>query len=665
MMQSRVLPKSTVTVPAAMVPETPSTAASTRVPALDGVRGVAVAVVVLFHFGVPFFSGGFLGVDLFFVLSGYLITSLLLDERARRGRIDLVAFWGRRVRRLLPALFVVLASVLAAAPLLAVSAQERLRGDVLSTLAYLANWHFMLSGRDYFSQAASPSPLQHLWSLGIEEQFYLAWPLVATLVLRRSRGIPFLRALAIMGGAFSVVLMLLLYHSSADVSRVYYGTDTRAQALLAGCTAALVVRSWHTIPRWLGPAAAGAVGVLVVCTLFASGGSPWLYRGGFAVITAAMAVLIADCVLRRRGALARILSVAPLRGLGRISYSVYLWHWPVFVLLTGERTKLSGPVLLLVRLGTTLGLSVLTFFAIEEPFLRTQLRWRRLAPLAAAAAVIALVTVWLPSPAASPDSYAARALTAPAGTAQRLLAHAPVQRAPVAAGAPAVVNLMGDSMALSLGVGLAPAAASYGIRLVNRGVSSCGIAPGNPVHYYGSVRYVPTACSTWSDAWANAIAHDDPDVVLVLLGRWEVTDRVYEGRWTDIDDPAFDAVLLSQLSRAVQILTARGAHVVLLTTPYLGGPERADGGQRPEFSSARVDHWNAMLRETAESFSPLVSVMDLGGRLSPGGKYAASVDHIPARTDGIHLTAQIGRRLAPWLLSETRRLAGSTATSGR
>ena len=212
-------------------------------PALDGLRGVAVVAVLLYHGGVSAAGGGFLGVDVFFALSGFLITSLLLAERASTGRIDLKAFWGRRARRLLPALLVVLVFVAVYAAVFARPGElDRIRQDGLSTLLYLANWRMIFGGQSYFESFEAPSPLRHTWSLGIEEQWYLVWPLVVALVLAWWRGAG-RRALGVMCAvlaAASAVAMAVLASGADDPSRAYYGTDARAQGLLLGALLAVV-----------------------------------------------------------------------------------------------------------------------------------------------------------------------------------------------------------------------------------------------------------------------------------------------------------------------------------------------------------------------------------------------------------------------------------------
>ena len=222
-----------------------------HLPALSGLRALAVLGVMAYHLQLGWASGGYLGVDLFFVLSGFLITTLLLEEWVATAAINLAAFWSRRARRLLPALFLV---VLALAVYLVANAEfagpgangaidlSALRGDAIATLLYVGNWHAIYAHQSYFAQFSSPSPLQHTWSLAIEEQFYLVWPLLLALVLRASRrswrqvGL----GLTVVVGLGSAALMALLFHPGADPTRIYYGTDTRLFDLMAGAAVAFV-----------------------------------------------------------------------------------------------------------------------------------------------------------------------------------------------------------------------------------------------------------------------------------------------------------------------------------------------------------------------------------------------------------------------------------------
>ncbi|PWU62181.1 hypothetical protein DLE60_01720 [Micromonospora globispora] len=348
-------------------------------PALDGVRALAVAAVLAFHGGVAALPGGFLGVDAFFVLSGFLITSLLLAEHRDAGRIDLLAFWGRRVRRLLPALLLVLVVVLLVSRQLMPGTElGALRWDALAALGYVANWRMANRGGDYFAATGSPSPLQHTWSLGIEEQFYLVWPLLLLALLvwaaRRGRTVTPTRhrlgvaLLVILLGAIGSALAAALLFAPDAVDRVYYGTDTRAVALLVGAAlAVLLARRVPTRPGSPAPgrrrlrhpvlgalALAGTAGTAWLWAT-AEGGDGWLYRGGLTLAAVAVAAVIAHATVSPASPTARLLAVPPLVWLGRISYGVYLWHWPLFQWLTAERTGLGGAALLAARCLVTLG----------------------------------------------------------------------------------------------------------------------------------------------------------------------------------------------------------------------------------------------------------------------------------------------------------------------
>jgi peptidoglycan/LPS O-acetylase OafA/YrhL len=218
-------------------------------PGLDGLRALAVIAVLLYHAELPWIPGGFLGVEVFFVISGYLITTLLLAEWRQRGRIDLKAFWLRRARRLLPALYLLLVVTLAYAVVFLPGEVAGLRGDAVAALGYVTNWYLVLGHESYFEAIGRPSLLKHLWSLAVEEQFYLLWPPVLALGLGvgatrwRERRV-LLGALAL--AAASALLMALLYRPEVDLSRVYFGSDTRAAGLLIGAALAFAWTPWHS-----------------------------------------------------------------------------------------------------------------------------------------------------------------------------------------------------------------------------------------------------------------------------------------------------------------------------------------------------------------------------------------------------------------------------------
>ncbi|MDQ6696516.1 MAG: acyltransferase family protein [Actinomycetota bacterium] len=605
-----------------------------HVPALDGMRGLAVLAVLAFHAGLSWAVGGFLGVDAFFVLSGYLITSLLVNEWQARGSIALGAFWSRRARRLLPALLLVLAAVALYARYVTDPAQlTSVRFDAFATLAYVANWRFIFTHVGYFDAFASPSPLRHMWSLAVEEQFYVVWPPVALLVLTwlKTRQALFWFASALALG--SVVAMEALYHPGVDPTRVYYGTDTRAQTVLIGAALAALAPgpAWaSTAGRRLLLTCAGVISAAFVAWTWVTvdGRSAWLYRGGLTVIALAVAVVIATAVTTT-SVLGRVLSWRPLTGIGRISYGLYLWHWPIFLVITRSRTGLWGNELLVARLIVTFAVAIASFVLVERPIRRGALRlgW---AAVAAPLALMATLAVLLLA-------------------TQHHDEHAPLFASRVRPHVARDVHVLalGDSVALTLfGVDSPP-----GVWLEDAARVGCGVTS-DQLRTRGQLGR-PCRGQDPLEEWQTEVTDKDPDVVTVLVGRWEVPDHRFGGRWVHVGDRAFDAYLADRLDRGVRILSSRGAHVVLLTTPYSDPLERPDGGRWPEDDPRRVDAFNRIVREVASRHRREVSVFELGQELSPGGHFAQVIDGVTVRSpDGVHISGGGARRVARVLMPQ-------------
>ena len=358
-------------------------------PGLDGLRAIAIIGVLLYHSGVNWMPGGFLGVDVFFVLSGFLITSLILEEYDRSGRVDFRRFYLGRARRLLPAVFVMLLVVGIAVLFVYRDALSAFREDALATVLYVNNWWYIVVDQSYFESMGRPPLLKHLWSLSVEEQFYLIWPAIALVLMRRG-GRPLVRRIAILAALASTAWMAFIairggYPIDADPSRAYFGTDSHSMGLLVGAALATVWRpgrlstsippSARTLVTGIGIA---MVGVLVAFYTLVGEFTPWLYRGGFLALAVFTAVLIAAAT-HPASPLGPALGIGVLRYIGRRSYGIYLWHWPIFMVTRpGIDVPWSEPVAFVVRMTATFAIAELSYRLVEMPIRRGALgaAWR-------------------------------------------------------------------------------------------------------------------------------------------------------------------------------------------------------------------------------------------------------------------------------------------------
>ena len=367
-------------------------------PGLDGLRAVAVLAVIAYHLNFGWAPGGLLGVGVFFVLSGYLITDLLLAQRERDGRIALGDFWRRRARRLLPALWLMLAAVVVWVSVGQPQQLPMLRGDVGAAFFYISNWWYSFQHISYFASFGPPSPLGHLWSLAVEEQFYLVWPLLLLVGLhlrqrarrRRSIARPLVfglrlrllspdgvALLVLLAAALSATLMAVLYQPGHDPDRVYYGTDTRAFQLLLGAALAFVWPS-RTLTSAIAPGqrraldVLGTFGLLTIAVLVFTTNQyePFLYRGGMVLLSLATVAALAALV-HPGTTLSRALGIAPLRWVGVRSYGIYLWHYPVIV-MTMPLVDTAGPHLVrtALQLAACFGIAALSWRFVEQPIRR-------------------------------------------------------------------------------------------------------------------------------------------------------------------------------------------------------------------------------------------------------------------------------------------------------
>jgi len=650
--------------PAGGAPAAQSTHGLAYMPALDGVRAFAVLGVMAYHSGLSFLPAGFFGVDAFFVLSGFLITTLLVTEWSGTASVALGGFWARRARRLLPALLVMLVFVVLYARFVAApGTYPGLRWDSIATLFYSANWRYIVAGQSYFALTGPVSPLLHTWSLAIEEQFYIAWPIVVLLVMRvcrrdTARGLRTLLGVSVAGALGSALEMALVFTPGTDPTRVYFGTDTHAQCLLVGAALASGLALWRRRPAAevarrarvvLAGAGVAGVGVCAWAWSQLQYGQTFVFRGGFLLVSLSVAAVILSAVLVPAGVVSRGLAWAPLRYIGRISYGMYLWHFPLDIALTGTRVGVTGTPLFLVRTAVTIAVSTVSFYAVERP-IRTRavlsaVRARVVTPAAVAATAAVIVAATVPSGAAvgSPPVGGGGA-TVPETGVPASLAHAPVR-----------VLVLGDSVALSMGVGLVDAEPKYHIVADDLAILGCGVAEGPKVwqDVHGQEEEVPVAypcrpvpkhgAVPWTTAWPSWIGAVHPNVVVLLAGRWEVSDRIYKGRRTNILAPAYAAYVKAQLERAVTIGTSTGARMVLMTAPCYDSGEQPDGAPFPEDQLSRVERYNDLVRQVAAEHPSSVTVQDLFSMVCPGGAFTPTYDGAQLRSaDGIHFDQAAG-----------------------
>ena len=598
------------------------TRASIRhLPALDGLRGLALLGVLFFHAGGAL-PGGYLGVDLFFVLSGFLITSLLLGEHRTTGRIALWPFWVRRARRLFPALLSIMPAIAIYARYFAKPVElQGLRTDALATLGYVANWRAIFSHKSYWQLFAAPSPLEHTWSLAIEEQFYVVWPLVVALVLRR-RSSRYLLALALALTALSMVAMIALFDPERT-SRVYLGTDTRAASILVGAVLATLISpettfATRTVRRLDVLGALSLVG-LAVAWWRLEGSSRFLYRGGFWLTEIGVLVLILCAVSGSRSVVARALSWRPLTYLGTISYGVYLWHWPVNVFLTPDRIHVRGFWLHVLQFAITFVIALVSYRFLEQPIRVRGIPFGRpfyVVPAAVALAVVLVVRGTDAREVSDPQRATLAATFEPSRESGRDVFR---------------VMLLGDSTANSLGWGL-------------RGVRQPGLA----VELMGQDGCTMLADMCGGPLWTQRTKELHPNATLVFLGGAFLHGTSVDGEWRKSCHAVWDGKFESNLVRRLADLLSPEGRVWAATIPYpLGEYDNAT-------FRGEVDCINASIRKSAAAV-PGVAVLEFAEHLCPKGVCELESDGKTIRPDGVHYTIDGAASLSRWVLTEIQR----------
>ncbi|HEY3500116.1 MAG TPA: acyltransferase [Polyangiaceae bacterium] len=593
-------------------------------PALDGLRGVALLGVLAFH-ADGLLRGGYLGVDLFFVLSGFLITRILLAEQRATGRIDLASFWTRRARRLFPALLALMPAIALYARFVAPAAElANIRADAFATLGYVANWRAIVSQHSYWDLFRSPSPLEHTWSLAIEEQFYVVWPLVVVFVLARFG----VRALLLVAAGLALLSMLAMsaLFDPEHTMRAYYGTDTRAAAILAGAAFACVTLRAPV-------AEGGPARLLDIGGALALAGLGWawwaidghdylLYRGGFWLSELFALLLLACALAGRRSLVARLLSVAPLRALGTVSYGAYLWHWPVNLVLTAERCHAHGLTLLALRTAVTLGIAALSYRFLEQPIRRHGVpfgRARSVVPAAFAAACLSITLGTWPRP----EPRVATATRSPA------LPHAPAARPPVRLR----VRVLGDSTANALGW-MIRSVATPEVEVELRAKDGLNLI------YADHVR--------WTEDDENV------DVTIAGVGGAFLYGIHVRGKWTVACHPRWDSLFEAGLDQHLADLAGSRSALWLATAPYPLGPY--DNADRRK----QLDCINRSIRKVAEKH-PRFRLLDLAEMVCPKGECTREVNGLLLRRDGVHFdvvaAADIGRRVLSTIDSRSTEVA--------
>jgi len=637
-------------------------------PALDGLRALAVLGVLVFHLWPNAARGGWLGVDLFFVLSGYLITTLLVREYVQRGGIDLRGFWLARARRLMPTLVVVLLAVLVMATFWTLpSRRYAVSLDVLSTLAYVANWHFISGDEAYFASNGTPSPLRHAWSLAIEEQYYLLFPLLLlalTRFLTRRRHLAFwLLALA----AASALWMAHLYVPGVDPTRVYYGTDTRAFELLIGAAAGAWIgpSQWgHARPApwllWLERLAWPALFALVIAMLTFDESSSGLFRGGLVAFCVVALVPILAAASPHPNSFQHVLSFEWLRRLGLISYALYLWHWPLHVYLAPERLGLDAAWAGVVQAVAALVLATATYRFVEQPVRRGGVRalWprspasRRLAPIAAAAAALVVAGGALALPHVSGGGSDLEA-----GSGGGELTYAMKTYTP---GEDVKAILVGNSIPHSLFANF-PQTRFPDLQLTESARFGCTTFAGQES---SGGQPVPSLskCDQFHDDWYYGLA--GRDTMLYFLPQNLLNDYAVDGRMLRAGSAEHDAFVRSSLDGVAQKAKQQN-----ITHPYLvdlSCHRVPTIGTDPTVvatnDTAKVEHLNDVAKGWASSNG--VTLIDQFGFLCPGGQYHGRINGVNLYADGLHFTSESGPIFWNWLAPQIQQHGdGSGASS--
>jgi peptidoglycan/LPS O-acetylase OafA/YrhL len=645
-------------------------------PALDGVRAISVIAVILYHAGFSWMHGGFFGVEVFFVVSGFLITSLLLEERESTGTTRLAQFWFRRFRRLLPAAFTMMIAVGVWVALFGNQIHRSdLRRDYPWSLLYVANWGQIFGEVPY---DVNLSPLRHLWSLAVEEQFYLLWPLafVAMMAVRspRTRHAAWLAGVVVVSMVSTSVVAWGGDLAPTTANFLYLSSLTRASGLLLGCAAAFVWRPWQAsrapapqAGRLLDVGALVALALLVWSFVRADLDDPdaAVYRWNLPLVTVASLVL-ALVAVHPASSVRRVLAARPLAEVGKRSYGLYLWSWPISV---GVRAYNGTWGRFVAAMALAAVVSEVCYRWVETPIRKGALgRWWARRPQGwttiAACAGVATVALVVPAtmyyatadkvtiaedlrpvedfrlpgagalPSGSvPPSSAESSVVVPASTLTAPPAAPPVSSAVL----PRRVVIVGDSMANSVAINLPPGVEST-FRVTNGSVEGCGVYDRGRAQSSRDGYERPFAgCKGWQQEWAESSRQGDAEVALVMLGAWDVFDLRLDDRTLTFGSPEADQYFLESLDSGVEALKAQGVHVALLEVPCMR-PKDVDGAGTPALpergDDARVAHLNGLLRQAAAADPVNVTFVAGPAEWCTNEEIASDLGY---RWDGVHV----------------------------
>lgn len=639
-------------------------------PGLDGVRGVFVVGFIAYHFGISELAGMWVVINHFFILSGFLIVRLLVQEYERYGDIDVLAFYRRRIRRLLPALLVVLAFVGIYGAFFAEGGQRRkIGGDMLATLGYVMNWRLIAQGDEYFGDQGAPSPLRHAWTLAIEEQFYLAVPvliIVLFAVVGRRRRSVVVGAL-VAGSVLAVAWTWSLgFPDQASHGRVYYGTDARAQSLFLGAA----LGAWRARSRyapWRIPKPlleiGGVLGFVgsVACFWFVTPYTAWMYSGpGQLVFGLASAALILACADSQPSVVNKVFSWEPFAWVGRRTYGLYLWHWPIFVAVAPMLGS-SIITIFVVCLALTFVAAELSFRYLETPILARGIRGvlpRTRRPLTVALTpivVIALASFGLAQTAPPSQAEIVASDHAPASESLPDLVPGQPNYRP---DAPARIGVHGDSVPYYL-VQRLPAETFPGVRVDNLAGEGCDLLD-EPISYaVGLRKETEPWCADLKQSWPGTFADNDDQVFLIFASPLTSMPHLVDGERLWLDDAAFRRTITDKLEELRrQALRAGAEQVQVVNVPCRVVPEdipdaiRAGLKDEPEKVAEFKDPTiiNTLIDDWAAQYDG-AAVVDLDSALCANG-FIDEFEGIPIYNDFLHYSPEFTPILWKWMLGQ-------------